>query len=56
MSKMEKQNAYSKRDFTDTPRAYSDDVEGRRASIKDKLQKKREAAEKILNKREFTRR
>lgn len=56
MSKTEKQNVYSKRDFTDTPRVYSDDIEGRRAEIKAKLQKKREEAEKILNKREFIRR
>lgn len=52
MSKTEKQNIFAKRQFVDTPREI-DDHDTRAASVKEKLQKRREAADKILNKQEF---
>lgn len=53
MSKTEKQNIFAKRHFVDTPR---EPDEARVTTLKERLQKRREAAEKILNKQEFRKR
>lgn len=55
MTKIEKQNKFAQRQFVDTPRDREATQENR-DSVKARIQKRREDAEKILNKQEFRRR
>lgn len=56
MSKIEKQNIYSKREFFDTPRKSEEDENARRKEMISKKYERRARADQNRNEQEFRRR